>query len=218
MSEWRVWPVSSMGLVLLFFILPESALYSFSKSRVNHVMDEMVTTEMTYVHDLSEVIEGYLMPLQMRALPFSSIQLASLFGNLVEIRDFHRSAACVCVRACIHVYSNLQSICNTQNVKFHAYSIFHIHFPFAHFRSLYMCVYRCVCMCVCVCNHAAVMAVHVFVLSLDSPESPHFHCPMECGWPNKEVRSRCNITQPKAAVCTYVRACMGKHVQCAVQR
>lgn len=59
---------------------------------MSHVMDEMVTTEMTYVHDLSEVIEGYLMPLQMRALPFSNSQLTSLFGNLTEIRDFHRSA------------------------------------------------------------------------------------------------------------------------------
>ena len=57
-------------------------------------MDEMVTTEMTYVHDLSEVIEGYLMPLQIRAnvLPFSNKQISSLFGNLSEIRDYHRSA------------------------------------------------------------------------------------------------------------------------------
>lgn len=59
-------------------------------------MDEMVTTEMNYVHDLSEVIEGYLMPLQIRArvLPFSDKHLSSLFGNLTEIRDFHRSAEC----------------------------------------------------------------------------------------------------------------------------
>ncbi len=64
--------------------------YSLQKSHVSHVLEEMVTTEMTYVRDLSEVIEGYLMPLQMRTsiLPF---QLDSLFGNITEVRDFHRS-------------------------------------------------------------------------------------------------------------------------------
>ena len=64
------------------------------KSHVSHVIEEMVTTEMTYVHDLSEVIEGYLMPLQMRTLllPMTEQQLDMLFGNLTEIRDFHRSA------------------------------------------------------------------------------------------------------------------------------
>ena len=62
------------------------------KSHVSHVVEEMVTTETTYVHDLSSVIEGYVMPLQMRTtiLPYDSAQLDSLFGNIVQIRDFHR--------------------------------------------------------------------------------------------------------------------------------
>ena len=62
------------------------------KSRVNHIVEEMVTTETTYVQDLSAVIEGYVMPLQMRTtiLPYDSTQLDSLFGNIVQVRDFHR--------------------------------------------------------------------------------------------------------------------------------
>ena len=61
------------------------------KSHVNHVIDEMVSTEMTYVRDLSEVIEGYIMPLQMRTM---TNQVQNIFGNISEIRDFHRSADC----------------------------------------------------------------------------------------------------------------------------
>ena len=47
----------------------------------------MITTETTYVSDLSEVVEGYLMPVQMRAM---SDQVERLFGNISEIREFHR--------------------------------------------------------------------------------------------------------------------------------
>jgi hypothetical protein len=65
---------------------------STQKSRVNHVVEEIVATEMTYVHDLSAVIEGYVMPLQMRTtiLPYDNAQLDSLFGNIVQVRDLHR--------------------------------------------------------------------------------------------------------------------------------
>lgn len=60
----------------------------------------MVTTETTYVQDLSTVIEGYVMPLQMRTaiLPYDNAQLESLFGNIIQIRDFHRfvkSTVCI---------------------------------------------------------------------------------------------------------------------------
>lgn len=58
-------------------------------------MEEIIATEMSYVRDVMEVTEGYLMPLQMRTnvLPLSNEQINSLFGNIVEIREFHRSVA-----------------------------------------------------------------------------------------------------------------------------
>jgi len=55
-------------------------------------MEEIIVTETTYVRDVHEIICGYKLPLQdhMQSLPVSAHQISSLFGNIEDIRDFHR--------------------------------------------------------------------------------------------------------------------------------
>ena len=58
----------------------------------NPVMEEIIITETTYVRDVHEIISGYMQPLQehVQSLPVSAHQINSLFGNIEDIRDFHR--------------------------------------------------------------------------------------------------------------------------------
>ncbi len=55
-------------------------------------MEEVIATEITYVRDVQNIIDGYLIPLKnhMQSLPISAQQINSLFGNIEDILTFHK--------------------------------------------------------------------------------------------------------------------------------
>lgn len=57
-----------------------------------NVIHELVSTEMRYVKDLSDIIEGYYVPLNAKVgiLSITEYDMLHLFGNIEEIRDSHR--------------------------------------------------------------------------------------------------------------------------------
>lgn len=62
----------------------------FSRSKLRHIIDEMVTTEQEYVRSLRYIIESYFPEMERTDLPQDLRGKRSIiFGNLEKLYDFH---------------------------------------------------------------------------------------------------------------------------------
>jgi hypothetical protein len=69
---------------------------SFGKTyttHAEHVIMELVSTEQSYVEDLTDIVEGYVSPLEVRVGTFelSNTDIVHLFGNVRRIKSFNWS-------------------------------------------------------------------------------------------------------------------------------
>ncbi|CAI8021323.1 Pleckstrin homology domain-containing family G member 1 [Geodia barretti] len=64
-----------------------------STSHVDHVIMEIISTEETYVQDLTDIIQGYISPLesQIGTLHIDMVDIDNIFGNVKDIKDFNMS-------------------------------------------------------------------------------------------------------------------------------
>ncbi|XP_065893857.1 pleckstrin homology domain-containing family G member 1-like isoform X2 [Dysidea avara] len=61
------------------------------RTKREHVIDEIISTELSYVKDLSQIIDGYQTPLveNMDSLGVTDGDILALFNNIEEIKDFN---------------------------------------------------------------------------------------------------------------------------------
>ena len=105
--------VSALLLILemILFLVLLFMLYISCRRKMSqgsHVVQEIVTTEMSYVRDVVEVFEGYFTPLkaQVDILPLSDEHIENIFGNIVEIKEFHGYVSAPCVNMCVTINNN----------------------------------------------------------------------------------------------------------------
>jgi hypothetical protein len=86
------------GYQLSYELALDNMLTSFvrghvSTSHVDHVIMEIISTEETYVQDLTDIIQGYISPLecQIGTLHIDMVDIENIFGNVKDIKDFNVS-------------------------------------------------------------------------------------------------------------------------------
>ena len=72
-------------------------------SKVQHIMDEMISTEREYVRSLSYIIEHYFPEMERLDLPQDLRGKRSIiFGNVEKLWDFHSQYFLKDLEACAH--------------------------------------------------------------------------------------------------------------------
>ncbi|XP_065894040.1 pleckstrin homology domain-containing family G member 3-like isoform X2 [Dysidea avara] len=89
----------------------EAAAGREKKSKSEQIIDEIMHTEMSYVKDLSEIINGYQTPIidHMDTLKISEEDILALFNNIEEMRDFNQ-AMLTALTKCRY---NIKEVANT---------------------------------------------------------------------------------------------------------
>lgn len=78
--------------------------YSLTEAeKVNKVINELLETEITYVKHLDKLVEFYIKPIKKQEI-LSSLDILSLFGNMIEVIDFQKNTFLALLQQCIDKY------------------------------------------------------------------------------------------------------------------